>query len=277
MAKFTTKNLSLSEIRIDGGTQPRAEIDEQYIAENLVPALDGGATMPPLTVFYDGKYYWLADGFHRWHAFTTCDVLAPPCEVHKGTKRDAILWSVGSNSEHGLRRTNADKHESVMTLLKDKEWAKWSDVIIAEKCHVTHPFVGKIRKSLETVTSQRVGRDGRTTKTANIGPTGARSAGTEATATEGEYEPPTDGLGDPITDSRVAQVFEDIPKLKAIIRILADARDAYRLIASDGVADEIVDQQIEIGIKDAQRALKFGQPWCRRVGNANYVALAVVG
>ena len=62
MAKFTTKNLSLSEIRIDGGTQPRAEIDEQYIRENLVPAIDGGATMPPLTVFHDGKYYWLADG-----------------------------------------------------------------------------------------------------------------------------------------------------------------------------------------------------------------------
>lgn len=268
MAKITTKNLSLSEIRIDGGTQPRTEINEQYIRENLIPALDGGATMPPLTVFYDGKYYWLADGFHRWHAFTTCDVLMPACEVHKGTKRDAILYSVGVNDKHGLRRTNEDKRECVETLLNDKEWAKWTDVKIAEQCNVGHAMVSRVRVSIFPKEKDRnvrtATRGGKTYQMdiKNIGSSGANSAGTEATVTEDEYEPPTDGLGDPITDARITQVFDDIPKLKAIIKMLGDARAAYRLIASDGVTAEIVDQQIEIAIKDAQRALKFGIPWC---------------
>lgn len=33
-------------------------------------------------------------------------------EVLRGTKRDAILYSVGANSTHGLRRTNADKRRT---------------------------------------------------------------------------------------------------------------------------------------------------------------------
>jgi hypothetical protein len=34
---------------------------------------------------------------------------------------------------------------AVLTLLNDEEWGKWSDNQIAQKCGVSHPFVGSIR------------------------------------------------------------------------------------------------------------------------------------
>jgi hypothetical protein len=44
--------------------------------------------------------------------------------------------------------TNADKRRAVLTLLKDKTWAKWSDREISRRCKVDHVFVGKMRAEL---------------------------------------------------------------------------------------------------------------------------------
>jgi hypothetical protein len=41
-----------------------------------------------------------------------------------------------------------------MVLLKDPEWAAWSDNKIASLCAVTQPFVSKLRSSLITVISE---------------------------------------------------------------------------------------------------------------------------
>jgi hypothetical protein len=79
--------------------------------------------------------------------------------VRKGTRRDAILYAVGANEGHGLRRTPADKRKAVLTLLEDPEWSKWSNYQIAEACKVTPPFVLRLRReSLVTVTSDRASR-----------------------------------------------------------------------------------------------------------------------
>ena len=77
--------------------------------------------------------------------------------MRQGTQRDAILWSVGANASHGMRRTNQDKRRAVMRLLEDAEWKCWSDREIAERCAVTHPFVAELRRgsSLVTDTSER--------------------------------------------------------------------------------------------------------------------------
>lgn len=79
----------------------------------------------------------------------------PTPEGRQGTKRDAILHSVGANTDHGLRRTNPDKRQAVMVLLKDEEWAQWSDREIARRCHVHNSFVSKIRASLSTRDSEK--------------------------------------------------------------------------------------------------------------------------
>lgn len=145
--------LKLSQIRIDGGTQPRTQLNEATVAE-YAEAMTEGANLPPVSVFFDGSEYWLADGFHRFHAHNKIGALTIEATAHQGTRRDAILFSVGANASHGLRRTNDDKRRAVLTLLEDQEWAKWSDNQVAKSCGVSHPFVGQVRRSLETVSSE---------------------------------------------------------------------------------------------------------------------------
>lgn len=149
--------IAISKIRIDGGTQNRARLNEEAVSE-YENALTEGAKFPPVTVFFDGSDYWLADGFHRYHANKNIGALDIEAEVHNGTKRAAILHSVGVNAAHGLRRSNADKRKAVETLLNDEEWAKWSDRQIAAACAVSHSFVAAIRKP-EIANRQQTNRD----------------------------------------------------------------------------------------------------------------------
>ncbi len=134
--------LSLSQIRCDGGTQSRAAIHQTTVDE-YAEDYKNGANFPPITVFYDGEFYWLADGFHRLEAARSAEFTNIKAIIKQGTRRDAILYSVGANAKHGLRRTNADKRRAVMTLLEDSEWSHWSDRKIARQCGVSHDFVNK--------------------------------------------------------------------------------------------------------------------------------------
>jgi hypothetical protein len=163
----------IDSIRLDGGTQPRAKIREPAVAR-YAEAMKAGASFPPVVVFFDGKDRWLADGFHRVHAARKAGRAEIEAEQRTGTRRDAVLYAVGANDGHGLPRTNADKWEAVKTVLGDKEWRKWSDHEIGRACRVTHSFVGRVRRSLGTVTSgtrKYRTRNGRTAtmNTARIG------------------------------------------------------------------------------------------------------------
>lgn len=138
--------LPLSRIRIDGGTQSRSSV-YQNVVDDYASAIEDGSKFPPVVVFFDGENYWLADGFHRHSAYSNLGIDYVDAEIRQGTRRDAILHSVGANAVHGLRRTNEDKRRAVMTLLGDEEWARWSDNQIAKQCGVSQPFVGALRAS----------------------------------------------------------------------------------------------------------------------------------
>jgi uncharacterized ParB-like nuclease family protein len=140
--------LKVSQIETSGGTQMRAKIDQAIVAAYR----DIIADLPPVDVFHDGTTYWLADGFHRYWAHHEEKCSTIDCVIHKGGKRDAILFAVGANAAHGLRRSDDDKRRAVQALLNDVEWAKWSDREIARRCGVGHPFVAKIRAAhLESI------------------------------------------------------------------------------------------------------------------------------
>lgn len=146
--------LARASIRRDGGTQPRAALNEQTIAD-YAEALDRGEPFPPATVFYDGSDYWLADGFHRDGAHDRLGWEEMSCDVRAGTRRDAVLYACGANEAHGLRRSNEDKRRAVLILLGDPEWAHWSDSEIARRCRVSHPFVAKLRPVTGNVSGER--------------------------------------------------------------------------------------------------------------------------
>lgn len=131
-------------VRTNGATQARATLDNAVVRE-YAEALQGGAVFPPIVVFYDGEDHWLADGFHRLKAHARIGATTISATVKSGTVRDARLYAVGANVDHGLRRTNADKRRAVETLLRDEEWSGWTDVAIAEKAGVHPDTVGRIR------------------------------------------------------------------------------------------------------------------------------------
>jgi hypothetical protein len=50
-------------IRLDGGTQIRDFKTQQTKIAEYATAMSEGSEFPPMTVFWDGQNYWLADGF----------------------------------------------------------------------------------------------------------------------------------------------------------------------------------------------------------------------
>lgn len=139
--------IRLDLLRLDGGTQPRALLSEAVIADYAEDMVRGDH-FPPVDVFHDGENYWLTDGFHRVHAAKRVGLQTIPAAIRQGTRRDAVLFSVGVNRSHGFRRTNADKRRQVLILLEDPEWRQWSDSEIGKRCGVSQPFVSKLRAEL---------------------------------------------------------------------------------------------------------------------------------
>ncbi len=148
--------LKVDLIRIDGGTQSRAHLNQNVINEYADLFNNSNDILPPIKVFFDGQDYWNADGFHRLAAAKQANLETISAIIEQGTRRDAILFSVGANAEHGLRRTDDDKRRAVNTLLTDDEWLNWSDNQIAKKCKVSQPFVSKLRKELNHVSTVNV-------------------------------------------------------------------------------------------------------------------------
>ena len=155
------QKIRLEKIKVDGDLQVRDKIIEDAVRE-YADVIRNGGKMPPVTVFFDGKAYHLADGWHRYFAHKQAAFPEIEADVREGTRRDAILFAVSANDKHGLRRTNADKRRAVLVLLEDFEWSEWNNTKIAEVCGVSATFVDKIRKEMNTVTptTRKVSRGG---------------------------------------------------------------------------------------------------------------------
>jgi hypothetical protein len=151
----STEMIDLSLINLYQSIQSRKGLNMQALVE-YEEVWKSGKKFPPVDLYFDGQSYWVGDGFHRIKSRLEANLRSNKIEaiVHQGSKRDAILHSVGANSNHGLRRTNEDKHHAVEILLKDEEWAQWSNREIARQCGVSHEFVANIRKQLSGNRSQ---------------------------------------------------------------------------------------------------------------------------
>ena len=137
-------DIRVSDILFDDEHHPRAEVDQQLVAE-YAEALREGATFPPIDVFRQGKKYLLADGRHRVEAARQLARKTIKAKIRLGDKREAILFAVGANTEHGQRRSNADKRKAVRIILTDKIWWEWSDNAIAQRCCVSDGLVKEMR------------------------------------------------------------------------------------------------------------------------------------
>jgi DNA modification methylase len=166
-----TTQLELTKIRLDGGTQPRAQTDPLIVME-YAGEMTNGATFPAVVVFFDGLEYWLADGFHRYQAHQRLGLIKIEAEVKQGTLDDARWYSFGVNKSHGLRRTNEDKQRAIESALQHPYASRYSDSQIALHCGAHRHTIAKYRLSCRIVQDRRiVTRNGSTyaMQTANIG------------------------------------------------------------------------------------------------------------
>jgi transposase len=137
--------VEMSKIRIDCGTQNRAELSQPVI-EEYAEAMKDGDVFPAITLFDDGGSLYLADGFHRYFANQRLGNTEVEAIVMDGTLREALLHSFSANAIHGARRSNMDKRKIVMAMLDDFEWGEWSDRAISKHCGVSHTMVAKFRE-----------------------------------------------------------------------------------------------------------------------------------
>lgn len=207
--------IDLSLIRLDGGTQPRAFIDNDTV-DDYAEAIKNGAEFPAITVYFDGTDYWLADGFHRYYATAKAGFLEILAEIRQGDRRQAVLSSVGANAKHGLKRGDRDKRRAVETLLRDAEWVLWNNSKIARSCNVSDTFVADVRKSIFGSTEDRGGlklrkveRKGKVYEqnTANIGKSrGEKPAPSPDRDTSEPEPPPWQGISENMADPNPVSV-----------------------------------------------------------------------
>lgn len=113
-----TKALSIDLLRIDADTQARVKISEETVDDYAeVIGNDPTWSMGTIHVFHDGTDYFVADGFHRTLAAIRVNRASLPCKIHKGTAKDARIFGMTANDQHGLRMSQADKRSCVEWLL----------------------------------------------------------------------------------------------------------------------------------------------------------------
>jgi len=155
------KMLKICEVLVNDELHPRARLSEPTIGD-YARAMEEGIDLPPIDVFQDAEGCYLADGRHRLEAARRIGRKEVPAIVHKGSLRDAILFAVGANAKHGLRRTRADKRKAVQLLLADPEWREWAVNKIAKVCNVSWDLAEAVRRAYlpEPEDSQRTVKRG---------------------------------------------------------------------------------------------------------------------
>ena len=153
------QELLVETIRIDGGTQSRESIDKQYVAD-LTEVIKGGTRLPPIEVYGDGTDVWCADGYHRLQAHLAAGKPTIRCNVHKGSRTDAIWASCAANKEHGLRRQRGDIEKAIKMAVELKP--SLSQTAIALHIGCDQSWISKVMTSHNLPRPEKViGKDGK--------------------------------------------------------------------------------------------------------------------
>lgn len=141
------QKISLESIRLDGETQARVALDSGQVTE-YASALKEGAQFPPIVVFHDGSHNWLADGFHRYHAYKSVDLTEIEAEVKTGSVQEAQLYAFGANARRGLSCSRDDIHSIVLRMLKHPISQSWTNAEVARHVGISGMTVGRIKASM---------------------------------------------------------------------------------------------------------------------------------
>ena len=146
--------LGIERLVLSAKIQPRVALDEPTI-ETYRELMAHGTVFDPVIAYWDGRHYWVADGFHRVEAAKRCGFKEIAVEVREGSHAEAEFFACGANTRHGKPLTNEDKHKVVGRLVckRHRERAKpdgkpLSDRAISRLVGVSPTFVGMMQKKL---------------------------------------------------------------------------------------------------------------------------------
>lgn len=145
--------VALEKLRLDGDTQVRKSLNLEKV-EEYAEAMKEGAEFPPVTVFHDGSHYWLADGFHRYHAARKAEQDEILADVKNGTVQEAQLFAFGANSTHGLAMTREERRDVAIRMIKHPLAIDWPNTKIARVVGLSSMTIGRLKASLEVPPSK---------------------------------------------------------------------------------------------------------------------------
>jgi hypothetical protein len=182
-------SITLDQINAEAGIQTRARLNDPTVKE-YAERFRSGQKFAPMTAFQDGPNgpYVIVDGFHRLAAARRAGLKEVLVEIRQGNRDAAIKAALSANTDHGLRRTSADKRRCVALALS--EFPDQSDRSLAEMCAVDKSLVADVRHQVgENATcppAKRIGRDGKTYSLPNsAGTSTVASAPAGSTSTHG--------------------------------------------------------------------------------------------
>jgi len=143
----------MSCIRMDGDTQSRAILSHDTVRE-YAEQMKAGDVFPPVTVWFDGEFYWLSDGFQRIAALQAIGSKYALAEIRQGSLSDAKWSSYSSNSTHGIRRTKDDIISAIAGAIQHPNSKFLSNTQIAKYLNIPEATFRRLRKGLPTPIAQ---------------------------------------------------------------------------------------------------------------------------
>jgi ParB-like chromosome segregation protein Spo0J len=139
--------IKIEEIKIEDSPQVRVSNNADALVE-YAEMFKKGKKLPPVVVFGKGGTYYLADGFHRVEAAKNAGKQEIDADIRRGERKDALKFALSANTEHGVRRTNADKRNAVRMALA--EFPDYSNNRIGDElCRVSDDLVAGVRREVQ--------------------------------------------------------------------------------------------------------------------------------
>jgi ParB-like chromosome segregation protein Spo0J len=141
------KTVMLSDLTLDPGIQVRVKCDDDAVARYM-ESYRNNEPVPPVSALFDGKTYWVFDGFHRVHAARAADKVTLEVNADPGDRTAALEAALRSNMEPRgvpLRREDHTRRIDLLLGLHPDHSDRW----IADQLAVSHTTVAVRRAKLE--------------------------------------------------------------------------------------------------------------------------------
>ncbi|HEU4728409.1 MAG TPA: ParB N-terminal domain-containing protein [Kofleriaceae bacterium] len=147
--KLSLQPVEIEKLRIDGGTQVREKLCEEWIQELMRLYEEGGHDIGPILIMEDDDgNLWLVDGFHRREALHRLGWSDTKATVRHGSL-DAAKFLAAQMNKNGLPRTPGDKKRAILLAVSTKDGKRMGFRELARHVGVHHSYVQEVISGVE--------------------------------------------------------------------------------------------------------------------------------